>query len=268
MPRVNPANNSMFTVLGNSKSNYNSLQLSVDRRLARYISGHAHYTWAHCLDTGSVTSGLEQFSFPRADPWNTRYDYGRCAFDVRHNFSENALFTFPFMGNQLVEGWQISQMLTISSGMPVNILHGFDNTGLGAAITAARPNHSFASGCGPDNIVDTTPAVPVAPGARQWFDPNCYSLSPFGTLGNVPRNQIDGPGIVQWDAALSKTTRLSESVSLEFRTEFFNLLNHPMFDPPSASIFTNETTRDPTAGQITSTSRRPRQIQFGLKLIF
>jgi hypothetical protein len=73
---------------------------------------------------------------------------------------------------------------------------------------------------------------------------------------------------VQWDATVKKTTPISEKVNLEFRTEFFNLLNHPMFNPPLASIFTNETTRDPTAGQITSTSRRPRQIQFALKLVF
>jgi hypothetical protein len=268
MPRINPANGSMFTVLGNSKSNYNSLQTQLNRQLTRSFAGQISYTWSKCLDNGSVTSGLEQFSFPRANPYNPDYDYGRCSYDVRHNFGQNALIELPFKGNILIEGWQINQILGISSGMPINILNGFDNTGLGAAIGSARPNYSFAPGCDPDRKLDSTPAIPAAPGARQWFDPSCYSVIPFGTLGDVPRNTIDAPGVLQLDATIKKSTKITETVATEFRAEFFNLLNHPMFNAPAAGIFTDERTRNLGAGQITSTSRRPRQIQFALKFIF
>ncbi len=268
LARINAANNSMFMVLGNSESNYNSLQVSLNRQLTENIASQVSYTFGKCLDTGSVTSGLEQFSFPRADPYNTRYDYSRCSYDVRHNLVENSLVSLPFKGNKIVEGWQISEILNVSSGMPVNILEGFDNTGLGAAISAARPNFSFAGGCNPNRKIDGTPASPVAPGAIQWFDPSCYAVTTFGTLGNVPRNSIDGPGILQLDATVKKTTKVTERVSTEFRAEFFNVLNHPMFSAPAGGIFTNASTANPAAGQITSTSRLPRQIQFAFKIVF
>jgi hypothetical protein len=266
-PRINASNNSMFTVLGNSSSNYNSLQVSLNRQLVQNFAAQLSYTWGKCLDNGSVTSGLEQFSFPRADPYNVDYDYGRCSYDIRHSLVQNSVISLPFKGNKFVEGWQISEILNVSSGMPVNVLAGFDNTGLGAAITSARPNFSGSSKCSLGKI--DVPASPAAaPGAIQWFDPTCYSVNPFGTLGNVPRNSVNGPGIFQLDATVKKSTKLSEGVSTEFRAEFFNIINHPMFNPPAAGIFTDANNRNPMAGQITQTSRRPRQIQFALKFVF
>jgi hypothetical protein len=275
LARKNPANNSMFTVLGNSYSNYNSMQVSLNRQLTTNVAGQVSYTWGKCLDTGSVTSGLEQFSFPRADPYNPGYDYGRCSYDVRHNLVENTLLSLPFKGNKLIEGWQISQILNVSSGMPVNVLAGFDNTGLGAAIAAARPNYSFAPGCTPSHKIDGTPQNRVAPGAILWFDPACYAPNPYGTLGNVPRDSINAPGILQLDATVKKTTKITETVGAEFRAEFFNIINHPMFSAPAAGIFTGyapgsttDIQRNPGAGQITSTSRPSRQIQFAVKFVF
>jgi len=257
----------MFMVLGNSRSNYNSMQVSLNRQLVKHFAGQVSYTWGKCLDNGSVTSGLEQFSFPRADPYNVDYDYGRCSYDIRHSMVQNSVISLPFKGNKFVEGWQISEILNVSSGMPVNILAGFDNTGLGAAIVAARPNLSSSSSCNL-NKIDKPAINPAAPGAIQWFDPACYSPNSYGTLGNVPRNSFDGPGILGLDATVKKGTKLSEDVNVEFRAEFFNLLNHPMFNPPGNAIFTDENTRNPQAGQITATSRPARQIQFALKFVF
>jgi hypothetical protein len=268
LPRINPANNSMFTVLGNSTSNYNSLQVSLNRQLSHEVAGNVTYTWSKCLDTGSVTSGLEQFSFPRADPYNPRYDYGRCTFDARHSLSQNGLIVLPFKGNRLVEGWQFSEILAASTGMPVNVLEGFDNTGLGAAIAAARPDYSGAAGCTPNHLENVTPASPVAPGARQWFDPACYAVTTYGSLGNVPRNSISAPGVLELDASLMTKTKITERVSTEFRAEFFNILNHTLFAAPAAGIFSGVGAPSASAGQITTTARPSREIQFALKFIF
>ena len=280
LPRINPANGSMFTVLGNSTSNYNSLQVSLNRQLSRDVAGNVTYTWSKCLDTGSVTSGLEQFSFPRADPYNPKYDYGRCTFDSRHSLSQNGLIVLPFKGNRLVEGWQVSEILAVATGMPVNILEGFDNTGLGAAISAARPNYSGAAGCSPNHLENVAAANPFAPGARQWFDPSCYAVTTFGSLGNVPRDSISAPGILELDASVIKKTKITERVSTEFRAEFFNIVNHTILNAPAAGIFTGAcTVVDPvncpragvqsaSAGQITSTALPSREIQFALKFIF
>jgi hypothetical protein len=257
----------MFTVLGNSHSNYNSLQISLNRQMAHNIAGQISYTYGKSLDNGSVTSGLEQFSFPRANPYNPDYDYGRSSFDVRHNVSQNALISLPFKGNKLIEGWQISEILTIASGMPLNILNGFDNTGLGAAISAARPNFSGATGCNNHRKI-AKPATSGLPGAIQWFDPACYDVNPFGTLGDVPRNDLDAPGMFELDLTVKKLTKINERVGAEFRAEFFNILNHPMFGLPALGIFTNADTRNANAGQITNTSRPNRQMQFALKFVF
>lgn len=268
LPKINPANGSMFTVLGNSTSNYNSLQVSLNRQLSREVAGNVTYTWSKCLDTGSVTSGLEQFSFPRADPYNPRYDYGRCAFDARHSLSQNALIVLPFKRNRLVEGWQFSEILAVTTGMPVNILEGFDNTGLGAAISAARPNYSGAVGCSPNHLENVAPVNPAAPGARQWFDPGCYAVTTFGSLGNVPRDSISAPGTLELDASVLKKTKLTERVNTEFRAEFFNIVNHTMLNAPAAGIFSGVGVKSASAGQITSTALPSREIQFALKFIF
>lgn len=176
------------------------------------------------------------------------------------------MIDLPFHGNKVIEGWQFSEILNISSGMPVNILEGFDNTGLGAAISSARPSYSSVSGC--SNVGISTPAIRVAPGALQWFNPACYAVAPWGTLGNVSRDSIDAPGVFELDATLKKSTKISEKVTAEFRAEFFNVLNHPIFAAPAAGIFTDTNTRNPGAGQISATARHPRQIQFALKFVF
>jgi hypothetical protein len=267
LPRINPANGSMMMVLGNSRSKYNSLQISLNRQMARNVVGQISYTYGKSLDNGSVTSGLEQFSFPKANLYNSDYDWGRSSFDVRHNFVQNAMFSLPFKGNKLIEGWQITEIWNVSTGMPINILQGFDN-GLGAAIQASRPNYSRAAGCSPDRKLTGAPSIPAAPGARQWFDPACYSEAPFGTLGNVPRNSLDAPAVFQLDMTVKKNIKLTEKMKTEFRAEFFNILNHPMFNAPGAGIFSGTGVRNPSAGQITSTSRPSRQIQLALKFTF
>jgi hypothetical protein len=96
----------------------------------------------------------------------------------------------------------------------------------------------------------------------------CYSGTVHGTLGNVPRNSLDAPGVLEWDVTLKKDTKVGEGKNVEFRAEFFNIINHPMFNAPAFSIFSSTDTRADNAGQITSTSRRPRQIQFALKFTF
>src|ERR1017187_6926636 len=119
----------------------------------------------------------------------------------------------------------------------------------------------------------TGPVVLGSP--NQWFNPNAFTLPPFGTYGNLGRATLTGPGLATLDLSLFKTAAVSEKVGLQLRAEFFNLLNHANFGPPNATVFTNGTTTasttpaiGPTAGLITATAPTARQIQLGLKLIF
>jgi len=284
-PRLNSSGvyGGLDTITGTSSSNYNSLQVTLNRQLARTVSGQLSYTFSHCLDDGSVSSGLEQFSFPRQYVLDTRNDYGNCSFDVRHNLVQNAILSLPFRGNRLVEGWQFMEILRVSSGIPVNILESFDRALVGAPIVADRPNYSGAPGCDPNHIVDNL----VANGTTkyiQWYDPSCYALQPLGTLGDVGRNSVTGPGAVDLDLALMKETRITEQLRVQFRAEFFNVLNHPVFGVPDGTFATGEiqSAANPlnpaldtpivnaTSGQILATNPAipQREIQFALRFVF
>ncbi len=103
----------------------------------------------------------------------------------------------------------------------------------------------------------------------QYFNPNAFVAPAAGTYGNVGRDTLIGPGIAQLDFSALKNTTLTERIKLQFRAEFFNILNHANFGTPNPVVFTSaSTTPAPTAGVITSTSTASRQIQFGLKLLF
>ena len=104
---------------------------------------------------------------------------------------------------------------------------------------------------------------------NQYFNPDAFIVPPNGTYGNVGRDTFIGPGLATFDFSLLKDTRITEKLGLQFRAEFFNILNHANFNTPNLITFTSATgVPSPTAGVITSTSTTSRQIQFGLKFIW
>ncbi len=109
---------------------------------------------------------------------------------------------------------------------------------------------------------------------NEWFNPKGYTLQPVGTEGNAGRDIIDGPGVFNLDASLTKETKIpkiSEAFAVQFKAEFFNILNHENFGIPNLSLFTsNSGGRNAAAGQITTSNPGtvPRQIQFGVKIVF
>jgi carboxypeptidase family protein/TonB-dependent receptor-like protein len=271
-PFSGTATNSNFGSLNNvapsSHSTYHSLQANLNRQFSQgFILGTA-YTWSKCIDNGSVSSGLEQGSFPISYELNQGYDRGRCSFDINQTFRANAVYSLPFRGNKFVEGWQLSGILSAYGGLPINVQTGFtfpSRSRLGG-IVGDRPNYSGAAGCNPDRVLGDP---------NRWFDPTCYVLQPPGTLGNVGRHSITGPGFFNLDFAMMKNTKVSEKLDVQFRAEFFNATNHPNFraptGPPGATLFTGTAAApipNPNVGRILSTVNSSRQIQFGLKFIF
>ncbi len=102
---------------------------------------------------------------------------------------------------------------------------------------------------------------------NQWFNPVAFALPTPGTYGDLGRGTLTGPGLADVDISLFKNTSIYEKTTLQFRAEFFNILNHPNFGPPNATVFSG-TSISPSAGLITTTATFPREIQLGLKLIF
>ena len=102
---------------------------------------------------------------------------------------------------------------------------------------------------------------------KQWFNPNAYIRPIVGTFGNVGRGVLTGPGMTEVDFSVFKNTAVSEKISIQFRAEVFNLLNHANFGLPRPSVFAGNAISS-SAGRVTATTTTSRQIQFGLKLIF
>jgi hypothetical protein len=146
--------------------------------------------------------------------------------------------------------------VTLLSGFPFTPQIGSNRSGDGDTRNPDRPslNKAFSG-----------PVVLGSP--NQWFNPRAFVLPIAGTYGNLGRGVYSGPGLADVDASLFKSTAISERTNLEFRAEFFNVLNRANFGTPNATVFSSGAI-SPSAGLITTTATTSRQIQFGLKLIF
>jgi len=260
-PLFNP-NLSSFNTLGPfANSRYNSGLATVDRRFSNNFQFQASYTFSRCMDNGGYLGSLNANSTGSfTNPYNARTDWAPCAWDLNHVLRINGLVTLPFHGNRLIEGWQISGIESASSGYPANIGDGYDE----------------ASGA--SNGVTLTPRPNVVPGCKvnvgtvnAWFNPQCFTLEAPGTFGDLGRNTLRGPAFWDTDLAVIKLTPIRENINLQFRAEFFNIFNHTNLGLPNVigtGLFVGGGSPNGIAPQITSYVGTPRQIQFGLKLMF
>jgi Carboxypeptidase regulatory-like domain/TonB dependent receptor len=261
-PFVNPAYGALQIGYSNGYSKYNSAQLSVNRRLTGNWQAQLSYTYAECTDDGSG-SYLVDGGTVLANPFNAKYDEGWCAYYNRHTLTVNSTYTLPFRRSPFLRGWQVSGILTDHTGYPVNITDGFSQAYSGGG--ANRPN--VVPGC--------DPAAAAGDKVKHFFNTACFTLPAVGLLGNLGRNVLIGPGFNSLDASLSKNTKIaaiSDQFAIQFRAEFFNILNHANFAAPASGLFVQGANGggnpNPTAGQITAVTNPGRQIQFGLKVLF
>ncbi len=266
-PRTNPNLGAIAFNLPDGSSWYNSLQVYLTRNVGRTWQFQGAYTYSKCLDYGSIAFALESSNSAqqaRSDPYNLARDKGRCDFDVTHNFTGNATYFVPFHGNRVIEGWQLSTIVIAHSGNPFSVQDGFDRVGLNdpAGTPGERPN-----------LVPGRSNNPIVGQVGEWYDPSAFALQGAGFIGSLGRNTLIGPKFFELDMALGKTTRVTENINLEFRTEAFNLFNHPNLGLPDPYLFTGVDQNDngipnPYAGRITNTVSSARQLQFAFKIRF
>ncbi|MGD0956247.1 MAG: hypothetical protein ABR953_05385 [Candidatus Acidiferrales bacterium] len=198
------------------------------------IQAQASYTYSKCLDDGSVTSAGEQGAYGVVDPYDQSLDRGPCTFNRTQNLIVNGLYSLPFTGNRLVSGWQLSEILSASTGLPLNVMDGLFDQALMEGIEGPRPNYATgAAGCNPYQILNKAITGP----AIQYFNPACYSLEAQGTEGNVGRNSSYGPGLLDLDFSIIKHTKITEKLDSEFRAEFFNIINHTNVAQPNPGLY-------------------------------
>jgi hypothetical protein len=116
------------------------------------------------------------------------------------------------------------------------------------------------------NTAFTGPVIIGSP--SEYFNPAAFSAPVPGTYGDAGRDSLTGPGLSSLDFSVARKFAIKERLALQFRAEFFNILNHANFNEPNPVIYTSATALSPTAGVISSTTTTSRQIQFGLKLLW
>jgi hypothetical protein len=205
-PRLNPQFGPLTSENATGISNYNSLQVNLNRQFARNFTAQVSYTYSHCIDDGSFTSSLEEFGADQVDPYNQRYDYGNCIFDIRHNISVNGLYALPFKGNRWIEGWQLATIFGAHSGLPLDITRGAGSLDNLSGETATRANYSNAPGCHPNQILNQP--IPGSPDIT-WFNTACYTDPADGYVGNVTRNSLPGPDSLDLDFSILKNTKIT-----------------------------------------------------------
>jgi len=251
---------------------YNALEVDVRRSFAGGFQFRGNYTWSKNLDDGSAWNTSVSGNTPAyvEFPLNPKLDWGPAATDVRNAASINGSYELPFGPhrhflnhasapvNFAAAGWTASAIVNVQSGFPFSPQLGYNPTGNGDTRNPVRPNWNPAfSG----KLYPRT--------AGQYFNPAAFLPPATGTYGNVSRDALTGPGLSEIDFSATKNSRITERLGLQFRAEFFNVLNHTNYLTPNEVVYTSATSGiSPTAGVVTATSTTSRQIQFGAKLSF
>jgi hypothetical protein len=247
-------------------SSYNALWLTAIKRFAKGLQFNGSYTWSKSLDYNSRNNNVTS-TFLVQDSYNIRNDRGLSDFDARHRFVLSGIYDLPFKGNRFVEGWELSTIVQLQTGNPINF-HTTNATLTGIS-GEVRPS---VSGPGP---VQTgfTPALNGAASAVTYIQNRAVIFDQGNAFGNLGRNVVIGPGFSNVDFALVKNTKITERLTWQIRVDAFDLLNHANFGQPNSTVPTALTATS-TYGLLTSTrfpagdSGSARQLQLAMKLIF
>lgn len=274
---LNPNVGQIAAIFYNNNTYYDGLQAGFNKKLSHGLQAQASYTFSKAIDLGSAVlagdpfgnsiSGLFFFA-----PYTRK---GVADFNVPHEFTFNFLYQMPEIKSLhgavdlLANGWQASGIFFAQNGLPFTPTIAGDALGLKGTAPYDVPDRIKTGGCA--SGVNSRRAI-------GYINLSCFTFpSPNadGTTvyGNAGRNSLMGPRLASLDFSAMKNTRLSkshENLTLQFRAEFYNILNHSNFSPPIANrtVFTAAGAPVGTAGNITTTVTTNRQIQFGLKMIF
>jgi hypothetical protein len=251
-------------------SSYNGLNLSVQHRFARGLQGQLNYSWGHALDEVS-NGGFNPFYSPStgggasiltpANNHNLRqFNYGNADYDTRHNINANYVYEIPKGPTEFLKGWQLSGTLFWRTGFPFTVTNSavtnyLSGAGFGGPAFAEYTGTGGLSCRGPKGTLD-------GPGPG-----TCFSTAGFPDVGNASnqlvtgivnqrRNQFVGPRYFDTDMTIMKYTRIPhwETAKLGIGAQFFNLFNHPNFQPPINNI------NNSSFGQVLGTVNPPTSI--------
>jgi hypothetical protein len=248
---------------------YNALQAVFQKRLGNGLQGQVAYTYSKCMtDNGGYYGSWGGQAWFGPTYWENLYDskaeWGPCYYDQTQNLTTYALYELPFgkarqfgkdanpVLNAIAGDWNVSAILTFHTGFPMTPYTWDDTSGTGLSDVFTMRADCVT----PSQIVNT----PYSGGGIQWFNPNAYTTPANGTFGNCGNGIVRSPGEGNLDLSVQKDFPVGESKKLQFRGDFIDLTNHPIFNSPGLTLGGG-------LGVITST-QGPRNIQLALKFIF
>jgi len=272
-PVLNPNVGSISGTFFNSDAVYHALQVQVTKKMSHGFQAQASYTWSRSIDTSSGSTDGDQFlnGISSLFFFDRRVRRGPSDFNVGQNLvltydwniptprGVSGLLAWP------LSGWEWGGILTAQGGVPFTPLLDGDFLGLNNTDPFDFPARLNGPGCN----------SAVNPGnPNNYIKLECFAFpSTPNLLVSSGRNTLVGPGLVTFDMSLFKNNpikRISETFNVQFRTEFFNILNRPNFSPPTSNniIFDGDGNRVGNAGVVDSTSTTSRQVQFALKVVW
>jgi hypothetical protein len=279
-PNVGDINRTSY----DADSYYHSLQVGYDQRLSHGLQLRGSYTWGRSIDSGSSSIAGDQFSNSPSSPplwFDPKTRRGLSDFNLEHDGVISILWSTPELKRGAeafrwtATGWQVGTIYQAASGAPFSVLIAGDPLGMNSTDPWDYPDRVKSPSC--SSLVN--PGNP-----NEYIKLQCFS-APVETvqtssgpqqqiirLGNAGRNELSGPGLSNLDFSLVKNSKVAglESGSVQFRAEFFNILNKSNFASPldNNTIFNQDGSAADGAGVVDQTQTTSRQIQFGLKLLF
>lgn len=298
--RVNPYWTSVLFSTTASNSWYSGLQVVVSKRLSHGLEFSGSYTYSKAEDTTTGMAYGNDCIGPGSaigvSPSNLALDKGVGCSDIPQSMHLSFLYHFPNIRSgsflsKLTNGWWMGNIATVQQGFPFTPLIQAERSYSGVVVNANTEHASLntvastlTTGGKTYNFIPYDPKTVITGNPNQWFNPLMFGEQPLGQYGTAGRNIMRMPGLGEWDLSLAKDTRLGflgEQGNLQFRAEFFNLINRANFGIPNGNVFAGGAITTPcpninctfqapngNVGLITTTATTPRQIQLALKVVF
>jgi hypothetical protein len=267
-PTLGAAYASIDTMDEGAVAHYQGVLVSLQHRFGQHFEMNTNYTNSYCISDYDFGAALATPA--NSQPFNRHADWGPCVSDTRHIFNVSgvavsAVHLQNAFWRNLINNWQLAPLFHASSGQPLNVTTGKDNSLTG--LNNDRPDQTWVWVYSQSHTCKSAPCV-------QWINPSAFVPNPTGTFGNVGRNALRGPGMVNLDLALSRIFKVTERWSIQARAEAFNVINHTNWvgaiSPAglvSAYTTMNTNLSSSSFGQVQS-AFDPRILQFALKLYF
>jgi hypothetical protein len=237
-------------------TNYNSMQVSLDKRMSHGLTVMASYVYSRML---GLNVPLGEGGGGTRNPFNPNIDYGIMPEDLTHRVVGSYIYQLPsFWADShplsvFTTGWGTEGIVTWQSGVPFTVRSGLDNSLSGVGLDTA------------DQIGDPNlpSGRPLGQKLTEWFNTSAFRPNAIGTFGTTGINTLRGPRFTNLDFAITKSTHLFKEQNLMFRAEFFNIFNHPNFAVPNSSLSAGS-----LFGTINANVGTPRNIEFSLRYSF